>query len=292
MKVALYARGIRNQESREVFQEVLDYLHLQQAEVLIHPSLADEMGHLQLKKKPDVLHAQDFLRYPPDYLISIGGDGTILDTLNIVRDSGVPVLGINTGRFGFLSSCRASEVQGALAELFSKSYSTEDRTVLMLESNYPAFDDFPYALNDFVLHKKESSSMVIVHAYLNGEFLNSYWADGLIIATPTGSTGYSLSCGGPILFPQSGSFVITPIAPHNLNVRPAVISDDHVLSFEIEGRSRSFLCSLDARSESIRHDIQLAVKKADFPFRLIRLSNENFLSTLRTKLMWGLDNRN
>jgi NAD+ kinase len=292
MKIALYARGIKNKESLEVLSEILHFLKERQVDILIHPELLSEWRDKTKKDNFNVFSPEDFLKNPPDYLISVGGDGTILDTLSIVRDSGVPVLGINTGRFGFLSSCRASEVKMALNELMSKSYSIENRTVLMLESNYPVFDDFPYALNDFVLHKKDSSSMIIVHAYLNGEFLNSYWADGLIIASPTGSTGYSLSCGGPILFPQSGSFVITPIAPHNLNVRPAVISDDHVLSFEIEGRSHSFLCSMDARSESIRHDIQLAVRKADFSFKLIRLSNENFLSTLRTKLMWGLDNRN
>lgn len=292
MKIALYARGIKNKESLEVLSEILHFLKERQVDILIYPELLSEWREKSKKDNFNVFSPEDFLKNPPDYLISVGGDGTILDTLSIVRDSGVPVLGINTGRFGFLSSCRASEVKMALNELISKSYSIENRTVLMLESNYPVFDDFPYALNDFVLHKKDSSSMIIVHAYLNGEFLNSYWADGLIIASPTGSTGYSLSCGGPILFPQSGSFVITPIAPHNLNVRPAVISDDHVLSFDIEGRSHSFLCSMDARSESIRHDIQLAVRKADFSFKLIRLSNENFLSTLRTKLMWGLDNRN
>lgn len=292
MKIAIYARVLKNAESRNGLSQIVHFFKKQHAAIYLEERLSGVLSGEAEFRKLETFNSSNFQQIRPDYLISLGGDGTILDTLNIVRDSGVPVLGINTGRFGFLSSCRIEDTENALQELVRKSYSIDERTVLNLQSNYPVFQDFPFALNDFVLHKKETSSMVIVHAYLNGEFLNSYWSDGLIVSTPTGSTGYSLSCGGPILFPRSGSFVITPIAPHNLNVRPVVISDDHVLSFEIEGRSRSFLCSLDARSESVRHDIQLAIKKADFNFRLIRLSNENFLSTLRTKLMWGLDNRN
>jgi NAD+ kinase len=164
--------------------------------------------------------------------------------------------------------------------------------VLQLETSVPLFDGVNYALNDFVIHKKDSSSMITIHTYVNGEYLNSYWSDGLIISTPTGSTGYSLSCGGPILYPTSNSLVITPIAPHNLNVRPMVISDEHVISFEIEGRSTGFLITLDSRSESITSSVQLAIKRANFKFPLVRFNEENYLNTLRKKLMWGIDNRN
>ena len=171
-------------------------------------------------------------------------------------------------------------------------YSLDTRALLRLETSNSIFESTNYALNEFTLHKKDSSSMITIHAYLNGEYLNSYWADGLIIATPTGSTGYSLSCGGPIIVPRSGNFVITPIAPHNLNVRPIIVSDESVISLEVEGRGRHFLANLDSRSVTIDSSVQLAVRKETFSINLLRLNNENFLSTLRGKLMWGLDSRN
>ncbi|MFT7299406.1 MAG: NAD+ kinase, partial [Sphingobacteriales bacterium] len=171
-------------------------------------------------------------------------------------------------------------------------YTLDQRRLIRLESESSIFGGVNYALNECTIHKKHSSAMIRIHAYLNGEFLNSYWADGLIIATPTGSTGYSLSCGGPIIFPQSGNFVITPISPHNLNVRPVIISDNSVITFEVEGRSSQFNVTLDSRTESIKMGTQLAVRKTQFELNLVRLSNENFLTTLRNKLMWGLDTRN
>lgn len=226
-----------------------------------------------------------------DTIVCVGGDGTLLDTMPLVRDSGVPVLGLNTGRLGFLAGMNVDGLEKAISDIQRGNYSIEKRTLLSLETTEKVFD-YPFALNDFVIHKKETSSMIVVHAYLNGEFLNSYWSDGLIISTPTGSTGYSLSCGGPIAFPNSGTFIITPIAPHNLNVRPVVVSDDVVLSFEIEGRAGSYLTSLDARSQSITREIQMAIRKADHTFNLIRLPDDNFMSTLRNKLSWGFDRRN
>jgi NAD+ kinase len=224
-------------------------------------------------------------------LISIGGDGTILDTLTMVQDTMIPVMGINTGRLGFLSSISKEDVSRALEALREGQYSLDKRTLIKLDTTRNLFGDVNYALNELTIHKKDSSSMIIIHTYLNGEYLNSYWADGLIIATPTGSTGYSLSCGGPIVMPQSGNFVITPIAPHNLNVRPIVVSDKFVISLEVEGRSQYFLASLDSRSVTIDASIQLAVRKAEFSMNLIRLNNENFLGMLRNKLMWGHDLR-
>jgi NAD+ kinase len=201
-------------------------------------------------------------------------------------------LGINTGRLGFLASVAPDEVQHALTDLLKNNYTIDSRSLLHLESTQTYFSGLHFALNDFVIHKNDTSSMIVVNTFLNGEFLNAYWADGLIISTPTGSTGYSLSCGGPILFPHSESLSITPIAPHNLNVRPIVVSDKNIISFEVEGRSSSFLISLDSRSVSIPFNSQLAIRKSDFDLNLIQLKEQNYLKTLRRKLMWGLDKRN
>ncbi len=227
----------------------------------------------------------------PKALITIGGDGTILDSLTIVKDAEIPVLGINAGRLGFLAVSSFDTILLLIKDLQSGNYLVEKRSLLSLSSSRSIFST-PFALNDFVLHKKDSSSMITVHTFLNGQYLTSYWADGLIIATPTGSTGYSLSCGGPIMFPKAKTLVITPIAPHNLNMRPVVIPDDQVITFELEGRSKTFMAALDARSMNITTDIQLAIKKADISFHLIRTHNHNFLETLRKKMNWGLDTRN
>ena len=227
-----------------------------------------------------------------DFLLSLGGDGTILTAVTYVRDSGVPVLGINLGRLGFLAIVEKKIIKDAIQLLTKGMYAIEARSMLYLESNSPLFGEVPYALNDFALHKRDTSSMMIIHAYINGDFLNSYWADGIIVATPTGSTGYSLSCGGPIIFPYSGNLVITPVAPHNLNVRPIVISDNSIISFEIEGRSQNFLCTLDSRLETVNPQHQLAVRKCDFDIHLVQLHNFTFLKTIHEKLSWGIDQRN
>jgi NAD+ kinase len=201
-------------------------------------------------------------------------------------------LGINTGRLGFLANVNAHDYDMAIESLIKGHYSLDNRTLLRIESEGTLFGETPYALNELTLHKKDSSSMITIHAYLNGEYLNSYWADGLIISTPTGSTGYSLSCGGPIIVPQSESFVITPIAPHNLNVRPIVVSDKNIISIEIEGRNKHYLATVDSRSFTIDAKTQLAIRKEDFTLKLVKLNNKNFLDTLREKLAWGLDSRN
>lgn len=216
----------------------------------------------------------------------------MLDTISLIRQQNVPVLGINTGRLGFLANVAQSEVHEALSDLVNGYYTIDKRALLYLEGTETYFNGFHFALNDFVIHKNDTSSMIVVNTFLNGEFLNAYWADGLIISTPTGSTGYSLSCGGPILFPHSESFVITPIAPHNLNVRPIVVPDKHIISFEVEGRSNSFLISLDSRSVSVPYTSQLAIRRSDLELSLVQLKGQNYLSTLRRKLMWGLDKRN
>ena len=227
-----------------------------------------------------------------DFLFSIGGDGTLLDTIFLVKDSNVPVVGINAGRLGFLASISKENLEMAIESLAKGHYALDARTLLRLEANHPIFEGENIALNEFTIHKKETSSMITIHTYLNGEYLNSYWADGIMISTPTGSTGYNLSCGGPIIVPQSESFVITPIAPHNLTVRPIVVSDKNVISLEVEGRSQHFMATLDSRSATIDSSFQLAIRKESFNINLVRLNSENFLNTLRKKLNWGLDTRN
>ncbi|MBK8495453.1 MAG: NAD kinase [Chitinophagaceae bacterium] len=222
-----------------------------------------------------------------DFIISLGGDGTLLDTVTLVKDSGIPVAGINYGRLGFLANIGKEDLVTAVEALVNRTFVLDQRTLIHLDANTSLFGDAPYALNEFTLHKKDSSPMIKIHTYLNGEFLNTYWCDGLIVATPTGSTGYSLSCQGPVVFPDSGSFVITPVSPHNLNIRPIVVPDNNIISFEVEGRTDGFLCTLDSRREIVTKEVQLAVRKETFSFNLIRLNENNFLQTLRNKLSWG-----
>lgn len=243
-------------------------------------------------KNMDTFSTHDELEGKANFLLSLGGDGTLLDTITLVRNHGIPIVGINTGRLGFLASISKDNIGGCVDDLLQGRYDLDRRSLIRLETPIPLFGQVNYALNEITIHKKDSSSMIIIHTYLNGEYLNSYWADGLIISTPTGSTGYSLSCGGPIIVPQSENFVITPIAPHNLNVRPIVVSDKYVISLEVEGRNPYFLASLDSRSVTIDASVQLAARKEDFSIDIVRLHSENFLNTLRNKLMWGLDVRN
>jgi len=287
MIFAIFSRQLNSERTKNLFQELVLFLKEEGQTVLVHENLYHEV-----KEKEDIgsFKSLDGKR-KVNFLLSLGGDGTILETLSIIKNTGIPVLGINMGRLGFLASTVQEEYQSAIKQLLKGKYSISSRTLLQLDSSEKIFD-YNVGLNDFVIHKTETSSMITVKTYLNGEFLNSYWADGLIIATPTGSSGYSLSCGGPILFPGSSSFAITPIAPHNLNVRPIVISDQNVLSFKVEGRSHRFLTSIDSRSESITPNVEIAIKKADFCFNLIRLEGQNFHTTLRNKMMWGVDRRN
>ncbi|MCC6721242.1 MAG: NAD kinase [Bacteroidia bacterium] len=294
MKIGIYARTLKNKQAIECLQNLLASLAHKEIETFVHDKISEYFNDLKIfsNEKYEVFTNENILDTQIDYMLSIGGDGTILDTLDIVKDSGIPIMGFNTGRLGYLATSNPENIDKVIDELILKSYRIDKRTLLKLESENDFFDGFPYALNDFVIHKKDSASMIIVHTYLNGEFMNSYWADGLIVATPTGSSAYSLSCGGPILIPKSASFVITPIAPHNLSLRPIVIPDNTVLSFEIEGRVKSYLLSLDSKSCSIKKGTQIAVRKADFTFNLIRLGDDNYLDALRNKMMWGQDIRN
>lgn len=227
-----------------------------------------------------------------DFMISVGGDGTLLDTVSLVGKYEVPILGINTGRMGFLATIAKEDVGKAVEVLFDGHFTIQDRTLINLEADQPMFNGVPYGLNEFTVHKRDTSSMITVHTYIDGEYLNSYWADGLIVATPTGSTGYSLSCGGPLISPLAKNFVITPVSPHNLNVRPMIVSDESEITFTIEGRSKKFLISLDSRSTAVDASVKLTVKRAKFVAKLVKFHDYSFFDTLRKKLNWGFDMRN
>jgi len=233
-----------------------------------------------------------FREIPIKLVITLGGDGTVLSAVTLIRDAGVPILGVNLGRLGFLTGADTKMIDKLVSMLEKDMFNIEKRSLLYLESNIPIFGDLRFAMNDFTLLKRDTSSMITIHTYINGEFINSYWADGIVLCTPTGSTGYNLSCGGPIVFPTSKTFVLTPVAPHNLNVRPLVIPDESVISFEVEGRSDNFLCTLDSRYETIRSSYQLALRKADFYIHLVQFPERSFLHNMRDKLRWGADARN
>ncbi|MBX9852836.1 MAG: NAD kinase [Cytophagaceae bacterium] len=227
-----------------------------------------------------------------NFILSIGGDGTLLETVTYSAEKEIPVLGINTGRLGFLATTAREKTKEVIDDLLSGNYKLEERTLIKLVSDEDLFNGVNFAMNEMAILKRDSSSMIVIHTYLDGEYLNSYWSDGLIVSTPTGSTGYCLSVGGPIVLPQSNNFIIAPVSPHNLNVRPLIVTDNSVISFEIEGRSKNFLVSLDSRSRTVSSDKKLTVKKEDFKARLVELKGYNFLQTLRNKLNWGLDLRN
>jgi NAD+ kinase len=225
-------------------------------------------------------------------MFSIGGDGTFLEAITFVRDLQIPVAGINSGRLGFLADISQSEIVSAVDSVMHDIGIIEELTLIQVKSEQPLFGEFNFALNEITVHKRDDSSMLRIHAYLDGEFLNTYWADGLIAATPTGSTAYSLSVGGPLVLPGSGNLVLSPIAPHNLTVRPLVYKDTMKLTLRIESRSGNLLVSADSRSVVIDHCLELEISKAPFSVKTIRLRDHNFYQTLRTKLMWGADLRN
>ncbi len=292
MKIAIYSRGVDNDQLKDINQLFEELINNGVEPIFFQDFFNQFYSAINLDKKYSTFNSFEDLDESIDCLISLGGDGTLLDTVALVRDSGIPVLGINYGRLGFLANIGRNEISTAIDAIANRKYLIDKRTLIHLEANVPLFGETPYALNEFTIHKKDNSPMIKIHTYLNGEFLNTYWADGLIVATPTGSTGYSLSCNGPVVFPESNSFVITPIAPHNLNIRPIVVPDNNIISFELEGRTDDFICTLDSRREVLTKEIQLAVKKESFDIKLIRMNENNFLQTLREKLSWGLDKRN
>ncbi len=292
MKIGIYGRQF-NSNVLPYVQQVFDCLVQSKAEVFVyHDFYSFVSDKVFLPKQFQTFKTHLDLKANVDVLVSLGGDGTMLDSVTFIKNSGIPIIGINFGRLGFLASINKDGIQRAIDGILNNNFTLDTRSLLEVTSNQKLFGDFNFALNDFTIHKRDTSAMMLIHCYQDGEFLNSYWADGLIVATPTGSTAYSMSCGGPIVFPRSGNFIITPISPHNLNVRPVVLSDTSVLTFEIEGRSAKYLVSCDSRTEVINSSIKLTVKRANFDINLVRLNNESYLSTLRNKLLWGIDTRN
>ena len=292
MRIAIYGNPFNPVKAKYV-QHLIHKLEENNVPIIIEHQFHDFLiDHVQFKKDIDIFDTPKELQENADILLSIGGDGTLLNTITLIRDSGIPVLGINTGRLGFISSVSTDQIDNAINQLFKKEYTLEERTLLQLETDNQLFGETNFALNEVTVLKKDTSSMIRIHAFLDDEFLNSYWADGLIVATPTGSTGYSLSCGGPIVVPGTENFIIAPIAPHNLNVRPVIVSEDRVLKLKVEDRDELALVALDSRSRAIDPTLELTIRKADFKVNLIKLHSQSFIATIREKLMWGKDKRN
>ena len=293
MQVIVFSKRIKTKDIPYV-QELFDILAEYQIFAYVYKPYLDQIKE-KINFKSDVgifegnidLSVKKF-----DFFITLGGDGTILEAITHIQSYQVPILGINLGRLGFLATIEKTKIRNSIEKLRRDMFTIDTRSLLYLEANLPLFEQTPFALNDFTILKRDTSSMITIHTYVNGSYLNSYWADGLIVSTPTGSTGYNLSCGGPIIFPGSGNFIITPVAPHNLNVRPIVISDESVISFQIEGRNENFLCTLDSRFETITAAHQLAIRKNKFGVKLVNFQDTNFQDTLHLKLNWGQDMRN
>ncbi|MFD2864037.1 NAD kinase [Mucilaginibacter antarcticus] len=292
MNIAVYGRPFNDEAVIPFIQEVFDSLSSHMVQVFVHHQLFDYLRDKIDTNAFNVLQEKEPIRGLIDAFITLGGDGTLLDMVSVIGDSGVPVIGINFGRLGFLASVNKSDIAAAIQAVVYGQYTLDGRGLLKVESELNILGLHNFALNDITIHKRDDSAMITTNMFIDGEFLNSYWGDGIIIATATGSTAYSLSCGGPIIFPHANSIVITPVAPHNLNVRPIILPDTTLLSFEVESRSSNYILSCDSRTEVINKLMRFKVQKAPFELNLIRLNNESYLSTLRNKLMWGLDARN
>lgn len=246
---------------------------------------------IRFTNKNETFNSYETLKDNADFLFSIGGDGTLLKAVTFVRGSNIPIMGINTGRLGFISSISAGQIDDAVNDILKGNYAINERALLQLNTKNNLFKEKNFALNEVAISKKDTSSMIRIDAYVDDEFLNTYWADGLVISTPTGSTGYSLSCGGPIIMPGTNNIIVTPNAPHNLNVRPIVLNDASVLKLKVNDRDQLALVSLDSRSRAFDSEIELTVKKANFKIKLVQPQDNSFTATIRNKLMWGLDKR-
>lgn len=292
MKLALFGKSIRK-ENYPYLLQLIDKLEEYECELMAYrPYLEDLRRNDDFNYDLIPFSNHDDLKGNVDMVLSIGGDGTLLDTVSLVRDSGIPVLGINLGKLGFLSSISRDEIIPAVEKVIRGDYTLDQRTLLHLTAKEGLFGNFSYALNDLTVTRRDSTALVVIHVHVDGVFLNSYWADGLIVATPTGSTAYSLSSGGPIVSPGSENFVITPLAPHNLTVRPIVISDKSEIRIHVEGRDKKYLVSLDSKTDVIKPGDELHIRSADFKFNLVKIEHKDFYTTIRDKLKWGLDVRN
>ena len=293
MKVAIYGQFYQN-DTRPIIRDIFVFFN-NKVELFIEKEFLDILYREEILKRPyKTFSSYKDLDSSFDLMISIGGDGTILRAATFIRDSGIPILGINAGRLGFLAKVQKDNIESFLQLILDKKYTISKRTLLSLDSSPKNNDlkDINFALNEIAISRKETTAMISIETYLDGEYLTSYWADGLIIATPTGSTGYSLSCGGPVLTPEVKSIVITPIAPHNLNARPLVIPDKTVIKIKVTAREPQYLVSLDSRITSFNEKTTLTIKKTPFKINMIEIQEESFLKTLRNKLLWGVDKRN
>jgi NAD+ kinase len=291
MTIALYARSTKD-NLPDYVNRLYDVLSAEKVNLIIYSEYYAYLKEIfGFNKQLDTFSNSEELIAKADFVISLGGDGTMLETKSFVRKSGIPVLGVNTGRLGFLANVNKNDLEKAVGQMLQEKFTLDKRELIALSGCASCFGDVNYALNEFTIHKREGGAMINVDTFVDGVFLNSYFADGLIVSTPTGSTAYSLSCGGPIMMPDSDNFIITPIAPHNLNVRPIVIPNNKEISFKVSGRNESFYVSLDSVTASIDAGAEIKIKLADFKFNLVNLEGQHFFGTLRNKLLWGIDKR-
>ena len=292
MKVAIFTNLYKNY-SPKILLSIIEKLQENNFDVMIDNISFDKLNH---KKYSAILnHVKSFSKIDKtiNYIICVGGDGTILKASSYVKNMGIPIIGINTGRLGFLAKIKAVEIDNVIQAITKKKYTISEKTLLSVSyKNKKQENKLGVALNELSITRKNTTSLITIETKLNDEYLNTYWADGLIIATPTGSTGYSLSCGGPIIMPESKNLVITPIAPHNLNARPLVIPDNTNITLKISGRENEFFVSLDSKITTLSNEMLILIKKAPYKIKMIQLENDNFLQTLRDKLYWGKDKRN
>ncbi|MGC4041313.1 MAG: NAD kinase [Flavobacterium sp.] len=293
MKVAIFGQYYQN-DTRPIIKDIFVFFNRNDVEMVIEEKFLKILYEEEIVgRQYKTFSSHKDLDASFDILISIGGDGTILRAATYVRDSGIPVLGVNAGRLGFLAKVQKENIGAFLQVVLEKKYTISERTLLTLDTDAATSPiDINFAMNEVSINRKETTSMITIETYLNGEYLNSYWADGLIISTPTGSTGYSLSCGGPILTPDVKALVVTPIAPHNLTARPLVIPDDTEIRLKVSGREEQYLVSLDSRISSIDNNSELVIKKTPFKINMVEITEESFFKTLRNKLLWGEDKRN
>lgn len=291
VKIGIFGKNLKS-ETFPYIQTLFNKLSSVYAQVFVHEEFHSVIGKKIMMQNPIVFSQHSEIRDELDFMISLGGDGNMLSTVTLIQDSGIPIIGINLGRLGFLASINKEHINKAIDCLVQKKYTLESRSLIKLTTPKDVFGEQNFALNEISIYKKQPNSMISVIVHVDDQYLNSYWSDGLIVATPTGSTAYSLSTGGPILHPKAHNFVITPIAPHNLSVRPVVIPDDTIVRMKVADRDGGFYVSLDSRTIELESGIELQIEKESFEIQLVRLPEENFFATIRAKLLWGIDKRN
>lgn len=292
MKVAVYGQNYIKDATQQAVEQLLNALLKENVSIYIENDFVKTQS--SAIQKNSSLKTFKKLDKSFDLLVSVGGDGTILRAITLVRDLGIPIVGVNTGRLGFLATIQTNEIDSAFSEILRNEYRISERTLLSVTTSpsHKAIKETNFALNEIALSRKNTTSMITVETHLNDEYLTSYWADGLILSTPTGSTGYSLSCGGPVIAPDANNFALTPIAPHNLSARPLIIPDNTTVTLSVDGRENQFLMSLDSRIVTLPNTTKVTVKKANFVIKMVERLDETFLDTLRKKLLWGEDRRN